>query len=229
MAAYDVIATVPERTVVIDLPTAERLEALMGAALAAKVTDAESHRAAEAIHAQLKAAEKELEATRVAVKAPALAVCKQIDEIAKPFTTGLLEQRKALELRIAAWTTQENARIEAENRAAREKALAEERRLEAERAADRCPIEDPDTLKPIRVEPVAIQRPIASGVTVRMVPRLVIDDPSMIPRELRVGSACIVLMVPDEKAIAALFKAGIDVPGCRMEQVPTTAAKGARA
>jgi hypothetical protein len=165
----------------------------------------------------------------VAVKAPALAVCRQIDEIAKPVTTGLLEQRKALELRIAAWTTAENARIEAENRARREAALAEERRLEAARAADLCPLDDPDTLKPIRVEAPAAAPLVRSGVTVRLVPKLRIDDPAAIPRSIRVGDADIVLMVPDTQAITALLKAKVPVPGCRMESVPETAAKASRA
>lgn len=225
---YIVTALVPERTVVVDIPTAERLEALMLAAAQARCTDAETHQAAEAIHAQLKAAEKELEATRVAVKAPALAVCRQIDEIAKPFTTGLLEQRKALEQRIAAWTSAETARINEANRLAREKALAEERRLEAERAADLCPLDDAETLKPIRVAPVEILAPVRSGVTVRQVPKLRIDDPAAIPRAIRVGDADIVLLVPDEKAITALLKAKVPVPGCRLEMVAETASKAAR-
>ncbi len=228
MADYVVNAVVPVRTVVVDIPTAERLEALMFAASQARCTDAETHQAAEAIHAQLKAAEKELEATRVAVKAPALAVCRQIDEIAKPFTTGLLEQRRALEQRIAAYTTAENARIAETNRLAREAALAEERRLEAARTADLCPFDDAEMLKPIRVAPVEILAPIATGVSVRTVPKLQIDDASLIPRKIRVGDVDIVLLVPDEKVITALLKAKVPVAGCRMVDVVSTASKAAR-
>ena len=54
-----------------------------------------------------------------------------------------------------------------------------------------------------------------------MVPKLEIDDPSLIPFEIN-GAR---LLIPDTKVITLLLKAGTKVPGCRMVQVPQTQAK----
>ncbi len=96
------------------------------------------------------------------------------------------------------------------------------------RAADLCPLDDAETLKPIRVEPVAVQAPVRSGVAVRQVPKLRIYDAALIPRAIRVGDADIVLLVPDTQAITALLKAKVPVPGCLLEVVAETASKASR-
>ncbi len=75
----------------------------------------------------------------------------------------------------------------------------------------------PSEPPPVVVVPVVERLPVAalgkSAVRSSTRQRLVIDNPTIIPREI----AGAVLMVPDEKAIEKLLRAGVFVSGCRLE------------
>jgi hypothetical protein len=229
VADYTVRADLPATFIAIDQPTADRLEALMERAAKLRIDSVESHVQASALCSELHAAWKELEATRVRLKAPALAVCGQIDDIARPFLTGLHEQREAIKQRVALYEAAENARIAEENRKAREAALERERELAALAAADACPLDEPMLAPVVRVEPPPDKPLLSSSVAARLgPPRLVIDDASKIPRSVRVGDADVDLLVPDEKRIASLLKANVPVPGCRLVRETVASMKPTR-
>jgi hypothetical protein len=89
------------------------------------------------------------------------------------------------------------------------------------------PVEEPP---PVVIVPVveapgtfAISAP-KSAVRTSTRKRLVIDDAAKIPREI----AGAVLLVPDEKAIDKLLRAGVAVPGCRLESYEAIGSAGVR-
>jgi hypothetical protein len=221
MADYIVESNVPAKVVALSQERADALDRLMELGSLMLVADVAAHAAASQVQQQIATAEKELEAQRVALKAPALAVCNAIDEAARPYLKGLNAARKGLEQRIAAFQIEENARRAGEARRLAEEAAAKERELEAQRAADACPLDDPIEAKPIRVEPPPAPPMLRSGVVARLVPKLIIDDASLIPREF----AGFVLLKPDEAVITSLCKLGKVPPGCRWEKVTQTASK----
>ncbi len=225
MADYIITAAVPVTITALSQSQADRIDALAERADSMRVVDAATHLEGSTLCDQLASAEKELEAQRKEVKAPALAVCDQIDAIAKPYRDALNAARKKLSTAVAIWQMSENERIARENRESVERARAEERRLLKLAEEDRCPVAD-DFAKPVAVMVVApaLQPTVTSSVAVRMVPQLLVDDASLIPRELH----GVTLMVPDESAILELLKRKKVVPGCRMEQVPQVRAKGGR-
>ncbi len=127
----------------------------------------------------------------------------------------------------------ERRRLEAEQAAARK--LAEEERAKAQAAADAeaavfggeaeqvpdLPPPAPVVVVPVLERPAALAVPVvksAARTTTRQ--RLHIHDANLVPLEIA-GRR---LLVPDEKAIDALLRAGVAVPGARLVSVESIGA-----
>jgi hypothetical protein len=131
----------------------------------------------------------------------------------------------------------ERERLEAERQAiirrqAEERARAEAKaREEAElfgvapEPVEAAPEPPPVVVVPV-VERAAVAVPVVPRAAVRESSRpvLVIDDAAKIPREL----GGVALLIPDTKAIERILKAGVAVPGCRLENRGGFASAGGR-
>ena len=199
------------------------------AAQVTAITTSEGFRDAEIVYAQITALTKEVDAARLELKRPIIELGKQLDEVAGEALAPLVIQRTRLRTEIDAWVRAENERRrkEADEMQARMRAeQAERQRLadeERERQRQAMPAEDApmpgETALAPPPEPVATVKAIElKSSVVKRVNRkvLVIDDASLIPREL---------MDPNEKKIDALLRAGIPVPGCRLDVAPGFADK----
>jgi hypothetical protein len=142
------------------------------------------------------------------------------------------------------------AREEAESkaRAERERLEKERQELIAKQQAERAKAEqlakdeaamfgvEAEPLPPVEEPPPVVIVPVveAPGTFAMTAPksavrtstrkRLVIDDAAKIPREI----AGAVLLIPDEKAIDKLLRAGVAVPGCRLESYEAIGSAGVR-
>lgn len=118
-------------------------------------------------------------------------------------------------------------RKQQEERAAQEAAAKEQADLFGTEAEPLPPAPEPPpaaVVVPV-VDAVAVPAPLPkSAVRGKTDHVLVILDAAKIPREI----AGKVLLVPDEKAIKALMKLGVEVPGCRLDEVCGFASKGGR-
>lgn len=164
---------------------------------------------------------KEIEEERIKVKAPFLSISTQIDKLAKDAGKPLSLAVDELSTKIIGYQ-REQARLEREAQAKaeaeRQKALMD---AEASRKAQEA-LMTPEQAKiapPVIAPIVAPLRPIpqvikSSAITTKMVKVLVIDDPKLIPYSI--GGK--VLLVPNESVIEALLRAGMEIPGCRLEE-----------
>ncbi|MCK6489655.1 MAG: hypothetical protein L6R48_15275 [Planctomycetes bacterium] len=219
-------------------------------AIPALVTEADM-RAADDLIARANKLAKGIEAGRKALKAPIADMVAKLDMAAADALLPLATIKTDLGARVLAWTTAENARreaerkrIEAERAAAAEAeraAAAEAARLAAEKAAaattadpDQVPepweqapapaevVHVPAVLPPSYEQQMAMA-PIKSKSVVQRTNRtLVIDDVTLIPREV----AGAPLWVLDTAAVTRLLKANVAVPGCHLSSTPTVSAKG---
>ncbi len=177
-----------------------------------------------------------LEAQRKAIKAPVIALGRLIDDAPKEYVANMDDARGKLGARIRAFEIAENAKREA----ARKEAEAEARRIEQaayekaerERAAaiEHLPpgVEPPNVVDAVIVKPVApayTPPALKSAVKDKVSHELIIDDIDLIP--VKYGD--IRLLVPDEKAIKALQKMKVQIPGCRLVEIKGTMAKGGAA
>lgn len=115
-----------------------RDELVQKASLIKTVTDEASQALAVAAVRDLKAISKAVEANRTALKAPVLALGRQIDTLAKEFTAGIEAESRRIEQRVASYQAEQRRLQEEEERRRQQiarKAEEEQRRLAEERAA----------------------------------------------------------------------------------------------
>ena len=220
----------PARILALDSTILEHSAKLVSRAqLIGTITNGDEFRDAEIVYSQITALAKEVDQERLELKRPIINLGKQLDEVAGEALAPLVIQRTGLRTKIDAWITAENdrRRKEAEECQARMRAeqaerqrLADEARRQAAAAApaEDAPMPGEEPTAPPH-EPLATVAPVLLKSSVlkktnRKV--LVIDDASLIPREL---------MDPNEKKIDALLRAGIPVPGCRLDVAPGFADK----
>lgn len=146
------------------------------------------------------------------------------------------EERKA-RAEAEAKAKAERERLEAERQAIIKKQNEDRAKAEAE-AKEQAALfgEDQVELPPVVEPPPVIVVPVvadpifsapsipksAARTTTRQ--KLVIFDETLIP----LCHAGVILRVPDEKVIEKLLKAGVNVPGCRLESVETVGSAGGR-
>lgn len=189
---------------------------------------------------------RRIEANRVAVKAPVLALERAIDAACREHIDSLDGESRGVAVLIDAHQqrklAEQRAAEEAQRRAVEEAArIAEERRMQdevalaalqdsgeplttedavvvAELAAEAEVRRELDAVVPLPMVP-AVPR---TGVSRRMVDELIVDDIDAIPRSIN----GIALFKLDEAAVKRLLKAGVPVPGARMGQKPSLARRG---
>jgi hypothetical protein len=195
-----------------------------------KVDDVFTLAEADEIQKSTKDLLKDIEAERVRVKAPFLAVCKQIDEASGEVMDKLKVCGKTLGNKILTFSQEQErirqaaetaARIEREKaealaRAEAEKINAENRRkAEEAKAANRPPPAPVTVTLPKPVVQAYVPPAIKSTSTTTMKRKvLVIDDKTQIPWSIQE----VELLTVNETAIIKLLLAGIKVPGCRIEE-----------
>lgn len=185
--------------------------------------------------------EREIEASRTALKRPILDLGKALDEAAKGATVPLASAREAVKRPLLLWQKakeEEARRIEEERR----RAIEEQRRLEREAAAEAARLQaeaaanadDPLAtmlgMAPAQVELPPVpqvyvpEKPTAVAKAVKTVrrARLVMVDDSYIKRSVTGPDGTVYrLMVPDERAIKQALEAGLQVSqggeGARLE------------
>lgn len=135
---------------------------------------------------------------------------------------------------------EERQRLEAERQAKIAQQETERKAAEdAARAEAAMFGEDPEAvvakLPPVEVIPPVVVIPIVelpsavnplprAAVRTTRRQRLVIDNPELVPTMM----ANVRLLVPDEKSIEKLMKAGVEVPGCRLVDIESIASAGGR-
>lgn len=229
---------------------------LVGEAMAMTPSDAASLDRANDLFRKVDKLAKTIADGRLEVTRPIDALKKKIIAAEEQATKPLAEAKTALGARITACARELQRQREEIERKAREeaeaKARAERERLEAERQAkikadreeherqtkaaeeearlfgtEAEEIAPPAPPPPVVVVPEVVlppeaQLPIKSAARTTTRQKLVIDEPKLIPVEL----GGVRLLVPDEKAITAMLKAGVQIPGCRLEAVTSIGATG---
>jgi hypothetical protein len=212
------------------------------------IESVEQMSAADALVADAIALDKAIEAERKRIKAPIAELTRALDDAAAEARTPLIGIKADLGSLIVAFQRAENARreaerqrIEAEQAAARAAAAAAaeaQRQAEAARAAaaadqdvppgldsDEPPAATviiPEVIPPSYEQQQAMAPLKSSAVVSRTVKVVEIFDPVAVPNELN-GVA---LRVLDVKQIEKLAKAGLPIPGVRVVERATIAAKG---
>ncbi len=222
------------------------------------VADLASYTQGTALFKQLESLNKLIAAQRLDMTRPIDELKRQVMDAERRATIPLTAAIESLGRRLLDMKRKlEQERAEAERKAREEaeaKARAERERLEAERAAiikrqqeeraeaERKAAEEAKLFGTVAEEipeaeppPPVVVVPVVDAVMIPAeLPKsavrgstrkvLVVDDPEKIPRIL----AGVVLLVPDPKAIEKLLKAGVAVPGCRLESVEGFASAGSR-
>lgn len=254
MTAITITSPVPAVSVLISDEALNRIDtALHASGVIATIPegDESAFKAANAAYDALQALAREIEKNRETLKKPALDFGRSLDAAAKQAAEPIETEKVRLGAVIKDWQKRENARREEIARKAREAAdaaareaqrIAEEQAKAAEAARlaalpqedpvpgeDPVPVDEPPVfvapVKPVVVVPMPVTQPlVTSSVREKKTKVLVIEDASLIPRELS-GA---VLLVPDESQIKRLLTAGIKVPGCRLDELTGTAPTGRR-
>lgn len=214
------------------------------------ITDQETYSRAEEILRERTRLEKETEEKRKQFKAPVLDLGRQIDAAAGEALAPLLAIKQTLGEKVLKFQAEENARREAARRKAEAEALERQRelqrqadeqaRIDREAAAERARIqreiaaadptqaappdedEPPEVVAevvraPVVVLPTRTPAPLRSGaVGTRTVKKVVIFNPAAVPDEVN----GVPLRILDTAAIERLAKAGLSIPGVRIELVP---------
>lgn len=191
--------------------------------------DEDSFESYNVAYRKLQQLESSLEAQRKAIKAPVLALGKLIDDAPREYVANMNDVRGKLGAKIRAFELAENAkrealRIAAEAEAKRiEQEAFEKAEREREAAIEHLPpgVEPPSVVDgPIvqPVKPVYTPPALKSAVKDKTTFELIIDDVDQIP----VMYGEIRLLVPDEKAIKALLKMKVKIPGCHLKDIAGT-------
>jgi hypothetical protein len=241
--------SLPAEIVAIDPALVAQASELSSKAQGLKVIDIPTLEVGNDLYKAIDTLAKAISAQRLDITRPIDALKKAIIAAEESATAPLLDAKKALGEKIVACQREltrlkeeadRKAREEAEKKAREERDRLEKERQEkiaqqkkeAEEAAalgldieDAEPIQEPP---PVVVVPVVIPPSMpdvpkaAARVSVRQ--KLVIFDEALIP----VAMAGVILRVPDPKAIEKLLKAGVAVPGARLESVESVGAAGGR-
>lgn len=238
MSAITIPSTIPAELVAISAEALEARDKLLDCCIAIRQggpITAENYPAAAATYTALKAFSKSVEEHRERIKAPVIALGRQIDAAAREACQAIEQERAALGVLVNGYEAKERQRVENEQRAARELArlaeIAERERQEsalraaAELAAPPGEAPAPVSVEDIRVRPVAaVYVPTFKGVT-KATPKkkAVIINASLIPRDI--DGICLVKEW-DLAAITMLLKAGKNVAGCVMTDETTISATG---
>ena len=235
-AAVVVPNQLPSGLVAVSAETAAAIAALEaeGKAISAITTADEFARADEVLLRIVKLT-KGVEEERKRLKAPILDLGRALDDAANEAVTTLLGIKTDLGLSLLAYQQAENARREAERR------KLEEQRRQADEAArlaafaaagnDVAPWDEPrgespaivpDVLPPTYDQQVAAAPIKSSSVVRKTVRRVEIFDPSLVPDSI----AGVALREINTKAVERLAKNGVQIPGVRIIEVETLAAKG---
>lgn len=213
---------------------------LATAAKVLEVTDAATFDAANRILMDMHAAAKAIEARRVELKKPITQLGKAIDSVCANVADPLDVAKRTLQGRVVAYQRKlqaeaEAARIQAEEKAAAERAKAEMERARLQAEADAKAKQEADEMaailgKPVEPEKVKVEAPKftpaptppitaepvkATAIQTRKVKKLVIDDEAAVPAY--VGGQC--LRPIDAAAVRRALEAGITVAGCRIVEV----------
>lgn len=178
---------------------------------------------ADEIYAEIHRLHKAVETSREEAKRPVLAIGRAIDAAAKRATEILDYQKRRLGAMIHSYQTREQARREEEHRRALEEQARKEAELLAKVRAETPPWEDPVVIAAAEVAALAQAptppppEPVRTSVRTSTTYRVRLDNAALVPREY---------LVPDITKILADLRAGIAVPGCQLETVVGTAAKG---
>lgn len=256
--ALVVANTLPPQIAALKDETLASALSLATEAKALSIKDAESLAVANALYKRIDGLNKAIKEQRLEITRPIDALKDAIMDAERLATKPLSDAREDLGKRIFEMDrelarqrqlAEAKARKEAEEKAAAERARLEAERqeiirkqqaehAEAERAAkeqadlfgtEAEPIPEAEPPPPVVVVPVvdAVMIPPAlpkSAVRGSTRTKLKIHDASKIPRDL----AGVVLLIPDDKAIEKLMKAGVEVPGCHLETVEGFASAGGR-
>lgn len=191
-------------------------DALTIAAGVGKVTDASTNQKAVEAQQAVAAIRKQVEAARVACKAPVLAFGKKIDDAARDFDAELASEQIRLNRLVGDFMQLEQQRIRAEQQKENERLAAIEREREAalakattheqvdkvqEQFNNRVQQEAP----PIRIAPRAEGQRVTPTVEFE-----VFDIDAL----YRAYPLC-VTMTPKVLEVKALLKAGVQIPGVR--------------
>lgn len=244
-AAVIVANPLPSGLVAVSAETAQAIDALEaeGRAIAA-VTTADEFARADDVLARIVRLCKGVEDERKRLKAPILDLGRALDDAANEAVTVLLGIKADLGRSLLTYQQAENRRREEERRrldeqrrqaeeAARLAAFAAEQAAKASATADEpAPWDEPAAPAPVvhvpEVLPPTLDQqlaaaPLKSSSVVRKTARKVeIHDPAQVPDAI----AGVPLWVIDTKAVEKLAKGGVQIPGVRLVEIETVAAKG---
>lgn len=220
----------PKTTLAISTDVLEQRDALIArAGIYETITDAETFATVDALNNAVIKLDDWIESERVRLKKPLLDFTRSFDATFSEARTSLIVQRTRLGKLVIAYRDAENARRAAVHKAQQEaakKAAEEAAQKASEEAAARAaatpadapaPWEEPTVIIPAVQPPARLQVLKSSSVTTRAKPVLIIDDATLIPRDL---------CDPNKERITARIKSGMSVPGCRMSTDTIIAAKG---
>lgn len=251
MAAITIPNPIPAELVALSQEAIERRDQLLERVVAVRKAglpdaDQDAFDNANQTYKDLATFAKEVERHREAIKAPVLALGRQIDAVAKDATAGIDEQRRLLGVEIADWQAKENARREKLRREAEEEArrkeaelqrqaAAEQERLERE-ARERAELEalpgqppeevvvepTPIVIAP-KVAPAYVPPPVRAAVKTTTRKKAVARDAKLTPASI---DGISLVKQWDEAVITTLLKAGKTVPGWELVDDTTVGAKG---
>lgn len=238
----------PAEIPAISAETMFQVSALTEQARDLQIVDVISLEAGNDIYRKIDRLLKEISSNRLEITRPIDALKKSIMTAEEGATAPLMASKKALQDRLYSFQKELERQAEEARKKARaeaeEKARVERERLEKERQAkieaDKKKAEEEAALFgtepeiPAPPPPPVVVVPTVEVSNIPEVPKsavrkttrnvLVITDEKSIPVEL----AGVRLLVPDLKAIEKLMKAGIAVPGCKLEAQEAFASAGGR-
>lgn len=195
------------------------------------VATAEDHQRTDRLLVAVVRAIREIEAERKALKSPVVDLGRALDEAAGEAIAPLLAIKARLGNALLTYQNAENARRQEEFRRQREIAeqaareAAERARLRAEgelSAQDEPPPDiEPVVFVPEIMPPAPGKEMKSSAVKFTTLKKVVIFDQGLVPDEIN-GQA---LWKLDEVLIGKLAKAGLQIPGVRVDEVTNVAAK----
>lgn len=210
----------------------------------ASVTTAEDFQRADDVLARIVKLCKGVEDERKRLKAPILDLGRALDDAANEAVTVLLGIKADLGRSLLTYQQAENRRREEERRrldeqrrqaeeAARLAAFAAEQAAKAAATADEpAPWDEPaapvpgvhvpEVLPPTLDQQLAAAPLKSSSVVRKTVKKVEIHQPELVPRAI----AGVPLWIIDTKAVEKLAKGGVAIPGVRIVEVETVAAKG---
>ena len=150
---------------------------------------------------EVKGRYKELETQRKAITKPLLDAKKGIDALFKPALTSLKDAEGSIKSGMA----QYQMKLQREQQAAAAAA--------AKAAEEKAPVEE---VKELLVQAAKTEPPKVEGVSMRMITKFEVTDASKLPRHL---------LVPDMPKVRNAVLSGVKVPGVRVWEEPSIAAR----